>query len=175
MSRVRLCLALPTFFCPHYCPYCTTSVMTLTLMWLIMRLKNALRKRRPVEESSSYSKLLSRYPIRDTAAMLRGNWRWRSMRRCRSSWRWRSMRRCRSSSKCSGMGPGGALGAGIDVGAGVAAGIGACVPGTGNVGGGAVVVGAGVGAGARRSSRSQLPSSRNARTTSKNSIGGWMV
>ena len=163
MSRVRLCLALPTFFCPHYCPYCTTSVMTLTLMWLIMRLKNALRKRRPVEESSSYSKLLSRYPIRDTAAMLRGNWRWRSMRRCRSS------------SKCSGMGPGGALGAGIDVGAGVAAGIGACVPGTGNVGGGAVVVGAGVGAGARRSSRSQLPSSRNARTTSKNSIGGWMV
>ena len=137
--------------------------MTLTLMWLIMRLKNALRKRRPVEESSSYSKLLSRYPIRDTAAMLRGNWRWRSMRRCRSS------------SKCSGMGPGGALGAGIDVGAGVAAGIGACVPGTGNVGGGAVVVGAGVGAGARRSSRSQLPSSRNARTTSKNSIGGWMV
>ena len=163
MSRVRLCLALPTFFCPHYCPYCTTSVMTLTLMWLIMRLKNALRKRRPVEESSSYSKSLSRYPIRDTAAMLRGNWRWRSMRRCRSS------------SKCSGMGPGGALGAGIDVGAGVAAGIGACVPGTGNVGGGAVVVGAGVGAGARRSSRSQLPSSRNARTTSKNSIGGWMV
>ena len=133
---------------------------TLKLMWLIMRLKNALRKRRPVEESSSYSKLLSRYPIRDTAAMLRGNWRWRSMRRCRSS------------SKCSGMGPGGALGAGIDVGAGVAAGIGACVPGTGNVGGGAVVVGAGVGAGARRSSRSQLPSSRNARTTSKNSIGG---